>query len=249
MKTNKKSVLSAKSALLAGLLLAAAIGANQASANVALEFNGSGTPVTYLPHLVTYSQATPTLQIPDFTISSISGSSNAGKGAAVSQLMESTYSIVNTGNQAAVLTIALSDINFSGSVAASLAETGSVTFLNGHFGDSVAMTSYLNTDNAQFGTANPLSASTVDFPIDGMANTTYQIGPASELVALGNSSNFALNSVVTLNLAAGSSVNLSFQTTAGPLAAPAPATVGLCGVGIIGLGFFALGKRSRMVTA
>ncbi len=240
MKLNMKSVMSPKSALLAALLLAATAGARQVSANVALEFNGSGTPVTYLPHLVIYSQTAPTLQVPDFTISSISGTSNAGKGAAVSQLTASAYSIVNTTGQAAELTFALSDTGFSGSGAASLAEAGSVTFLNGHAGDSVGMTSYLNTNNVQFGTANPLSASTVDFPIGGAANTTFQIGPASESVALGSSAAFALNSVVTLHLAAGSSVNLSFQTTAGPVTTPVPATVGLCGFGIIVLGLLAL---------
>ena len=247
MKANMKSVICTKSAVLAGLFLAAAVGAHQARASVALEFNGSSTPITYLPHLVTYSQATPTLLVPDFTISSISGSSNAGKGALVSQLTESTYSIVNTGSQAGTLTIALSDLGFSGFGELGFAESGSVTFLTGHSGDSVGLTSYLNTNNQQFGTANALSASTVYFPAGGAANITYQIGPASELVDLGNSSAFALNSVVALNLAAGSSVNLSFQTTAEPAAMPAPSTVGLCGIGLIGLGLSVLRKRSRTI--
>ena len=249
MKANMNSGIYTKLALFAGLLLAAAAGAPQARANVALEFDGSQTPVTYLPRLVTYSQATPTLQVPDFSISSISGSSNAGKGALVSQLTASTYSIVNTASQAGSLTIALSDLGFSGTGDVSLAESGSVTFLTGHAGDSVSLNSYLNANNVQFGTANPLATSTTYFPAGGAANITYQIGPASEVVALGSSSAFALNSVVALNLAAGSSVNLSFQTTAGPVVMPLPATISLCGIGVMGLGFLALRKRSRMIAA
>ena len=232
-----------KLAIACGLALAVTTCGPAARANVALEFNG-GSPITYLPRLVTYSQATPTLQIPDFVISSITGSSNAGRGAGVSQLTDSTYSVANTSNTAASLEIALSDVNFSGSGPMTLAETGSVTFITGAAGDSVGLSSYINQSNIQFATSNGVTANQFVLSAGATPNTTYQLGPVSGLVNLGANSLFSLTTIVNLRLAAGSSINLSFQTTAGSDPVPAPAADGLCGAGLIGLAVLALRRRN-----
>ncbi len=241
--TNNKNI-KGKVSVVCGLVLAAMAGGGVASANVALEFNNSGSPITYLPRLVTYSQASPTLQVPDFAISSITGTSNAGLGGSVSQLEENTYSIANTSNSTASLIIALSDVNFTGSGPATLAETGSVTFLTGTAGDSVGLTSYLNQSDVQFGVGNAISANEVVLSAGATPNTTYQIAPAMGLVNLGANALFSLTTVVDLKMAAGSSINLTFQTTAGPNAMPTPATDGLCATGILGFAVLALRRRA-----
>jgi PEP-CTERM motif len=174
----------------------------------------------------------------DFTVTGMT--TNSPGTASLADILSASVSILNTNAGTTTISLLASDTGFSApSAPATLASEIGGSVLIGGSANTLSFLSCVDGTNALASCPGTGATSPVTANITALTSS-YNANDSVLVTSLGHP--FSMTEELNLALSGGAQINFSASSDLTPV--PEPATLGLLGVGLLGLGFVANRKRS-----